>query len=111
MKRFATSSSCLTSSGRVQLLEGDCKRADLGLTDSQWMELGSQCRNVFHPAANSSFIATYEVLRGDWMPPFVKLLEFSAENSVGFHMIGSVGRFAVNHHPTWNGVWTSGYIR
>ena len=50
---------------RVVLLEGDCKRADLGLTKAQWTELGTELREVYHLAANSSFVATYEVLRGD----------------------------------------------
>ena len=96
---------------RVVLLEGDCKRADLGLTKAQWTELGTELREVYHLAANSSFVATYEVLRGDWMPSFVGLLEFCAREGIGFHMVGSVGRFAVNRHPTRRGVWTSGYMR
>ena len=96
---------------RVTLLEGDCKRASLGLSGAQWAELGKRVRHVFHLAANSSFVATYEVLRGDWMPSFVALLEFCANHGAAFHMVGSVGRFAVDAHPTRRGVWTSGYMR
>lgn len=50
--------------GRVTLLDGDCKRADLGLSVKQWAELARSVRSVFHLAANSSFVATYEILRG-----------------------------------------------
>ena len=96
---------------RVRLLEGDCKRADLGLSAGNWEQLATEVRHVFHLAANSSFVATYEVLRGDWLGSFARLLEFCAAHAVGFHMIGSVGRFAINAHPTRRGVWTSGYMR
>ena len=98
---------------RVALLDGDCKRADLGLSAAQWHELAGALGAVFHLAANSSFIATYEVLRGEWMPSYVRLLEFCAEHGVAFHMVGSVGRFAVaaKQNRTRRGVWTSGYMR
>lgn len=79
---------------RVTMLTGDCKKADLGLTPTQWAELAASLHAIFHLAANSSFIATYEVLRGEWMPSYVTLLEFCAAHGVGFHMVGSVGRFA-----------------
>eukprot|EP00966_Prymnesium_polylepis_P335819 7391155-Prymnesium_polylepis.1 len=94
---------------RVTLLDGDCKRADLGLDEAQWAELAGSLGAVFHLAANSSFIATFEVLRGEWMPSFVRLLEFCGANGVAFHMVGSVGRFAVAapENRTRRGVWTS----
>ena len=61
---------------RVTILEGDCKRADLGLSEAQWAELAKSVGHVFHLAANSSFVATYEILRDTWLPSFVRLLEF-----------------------------------
>lgn len=53
---------------RVTLLDGDCKKADLGLSVEQWHSLSERVGMCFHMAANSSFIATFEILRGDWMP-------------------------------------------
>ena len=98
---------------RVTLLDGDCKRPDLGLSHAQWAELAQKTNRCFHLAANSSFMATYEVLRGDWMPSYVTLLEWCAAEGVAFHLVGSVGRFAVAApaNRTRRGVWTSGYMR
>ena len=84
---------------RVTLLAGDCKSADLGFSQATWSELAKNISCVFHLAANSSFIATYEVLRAGWMPSFVGLLEFCAAHGAALHMVGSVGRFAVTAPP------------
>lgn len=98
---------------RVTLLDGDCRRADLGLSSETWAKLGKGVGMCFHLAANSSFVATYEILRGDWMPSYVRLLEFCAAHGVAFHLVGSVGRFAVaaKVNRRRRGVWTSGYMR
>lgn len=47
------------------------------------------------------------------MPSYVDLLEFCARAGVAFHLVGSVGRFAVAvpENRTRRGVWTSGYMR
>jgi len=47
------------------------------------------------------------------MPSYVDLLEFCAAAGVAFHLVGSVGRFAVAvpENRTRRGVWTSGYMR
>ena len=66
---------------RVVMLHGDAKCADLGLSTEQWDTLARSVGNVFHLAANSSFIATYEVLRGEWIPSFTRLLEFCTTNA------------------------------
>ena len=98
---------------RVALLDGDCKQRDLGLAPSCWQTLGGECEHVFHLAANSSFVAPWEVLRQSWMPSYVHLLEFCASHGIAFHMVGSVARFAVDppHLRKRRGVWTSGYMR
>lgn len=98
---------------RVILLHGDCKQRDLGLALDSWDTVGRECEHVFHLAANSSFVAPWEVLRRVWMPSYVHLLEFCASHGIAFHMVGSVARFAVDppHLRKLRGVWTSGYMR
>ena len=45
------------------------------------------------------------------MVSFVYLCEFCAAQGVAFHMVGSVGRFAIDANRCRRGVWTSGYMR
>ena len=99
--------------GRVTILDGDCKKRHLGLGAAAWRDVERDVGYCFHLAANSSFVATYEILRSDWMPSYVDLLEFCARAGVAFHLVGSVGRFAVAvpENRTRRGVWTSGYMR
>ena len=80
---------------RTTILSGDCKLGNLGLAPETWKDLGGRVRHVFHLAANSSFVVPFDVLRKQWMPSFLGLIAWCAANSVAFHAVGSVGRFAV----------------
>lgn len=91
---------------RVRLLDGDCKRADLGLSAAQWADLGNvegaHVSMVFHLAANSSFIATYEVRRatGRSAPRLARATRASRPPALPPTRAGPAQRVdALVHHP------------
>lgn len=99
---------------RVSYLHGNIRDLTRWIqqNDPVWQAVASRIGMVFHLACNTSFTSHYEILRREWMPVFAELCRFCAQSGAAMHLVGSVGRFAVDgHYRTSRGAWTSCYMR
>jgi len=99
---------------RVSFLPGNMRDLTRWIRekDSAWEVAAREIGMVFHLACNTSFTSQYEILRREWMPVFAELCRFCARSGAAMHLVGSVGRFAVNgQYRTARGAWTSCYMR